>query len=267
MDDHQFEQWETFIRNTAEHFPYPLTPNIVLKIGDIASAVKEDNRRLRSNFLVRTGMIATVLILILLSVPSVRAAVINLMQVGVARIFYRESAPTPTLNGHSNQNSQVASTPTLVYTLRDMAGETTLEKAASQVPFQISIPTYPEGLEKPDHVYLPSVDREMIVFLWLEPDDNEQIMMSLMQLGSDVSIGKEVYYQVTETTVSNRPAIWIEEPHILWMDLETNQLFNAPIYIQSSVLIWQEEGITYRLETQTTLSEAIKTAESLVPLP
>jgi hypothetical protein len=33
------------------------------------------------------------------------------------------------------------------------------------------------------------------------------------------------------------------------------------------VLIWQEDGVTYRLETRSSRSDAIALAESLVPFP
>jgi hypothetical protein len=37
--------------------------------------------------------------------------------------------------------------------------------------------------------------------------------------------------------------------------------------IDGHVLIWEEDGITYRLETGVTLEEAVKIAESLQEMP
>jgi hypothetical protein len=48
-------------------------------------------------------------------------------------------------------------------------------------------------------------------------------------------------------------------------------LFNGDLQyrrmIDGQVLIWEGDGITYRLETDLSLEEAIRIAESLEPLP
>ncbi|MFN8428149.1 MAG: hypothetical protein U0X87_18070 [Anaerolineales bacterium] len=66
------------------------------------------------------------------------------------------------------------------------------------------------------------------------------------------------------TQVNGQRAYWGEGPYPLRMyngDLEFTRL------IEGHVLIWAVDNVTYRLETDSTLQEAIKVAESLRPIP
>jgi hypothetical protein len=38
------------------------------------------------------------------------------------------------------------------------------------------------------------------------------------------------------------------------------------IEIEANVLLWEQDGLTYRIETKTELEEAIKSAQSLQPI-
>jgi hypothetical protein len=38
---------------------------------------------------------------------------------------------------------------------------------------------------------------------------------------------------------------------------------NVPLVVEGNILIWEQGGITYRLETNLPLEEAVKIAESL----
>ena len=68
---------------------------------------------------------------------------------------------------------------------------------------------------------------------------------------------------IQETSVNGQRAIWAVGPYPLRLyngDLQFRRL------IDGHVLIWEEENITYRLETDLPLEEAIKIAESLEPI-
>jgi hypothetical protein len=54
--------------------------------------------------------------------------------------------------------------------------------------------------------------------------------------------------------------VWIEGAHPL--QFETGD-FDVQIIVDSNVLIWTEGAVTYRLEGQLSLDEAIQLAESL----
>ncbi len=68
---------------------------------------------------------------------------------------------------------------------------------------------------------------------------------------------------IEETEVNGQRAIWAVGPYPLRLsngDLDFTRL------IDGNVLIWADGGVTYRLETNQTLDEAIKIAESLEPI-
>ena len=68
---------------------------------------------------------------------------------------------------------------------------------------------------------------------------------------------------IQETTVSRQRAIWAIGPYPI-------RLYNGDLQfmrlIDGHVLIWADGDITYRLETDLGLEEAIKIAESLEPI-
>jgi hypothetical protein len=60
--------------------------------------------------------------------------------------------------------------------------------------------------------------------------------------------------------VNGRPALWTTGPYILRLrggDMDSRRL------IEGHVLIWEQGPLTYRLETDLELEEAVKIAESL----
>jgi hypothetical protein len=68
---------------------------------------------------------------------------------------------------------------------------------------------------------------------------------------------------VQETTVNGQRAVWAVGPYPLQFsngDLDFVRL------IDGHVLIWADGEVTYRLETNLDLEEAVKVAESLEPV-
>ena len=70
--------------------------------------------------------------------------------------------------------------------------------------------------------------------------------------------------QIQETTVNGQRAIWAIGPYpILYSNGDVDYDMRL---IDGHVLIWAEGNVTYRLETDLSLEEAIKIAESLEPI-
>jgi hypothetical protein len=65
---------------------------------------------------------------------------------------------------------------------------------------------------------------------------------------------------VEMTQVNKQPAVWAEGPYILNMKNGGAENYRL---IDGYVLIWEEGGLTYRLETDLSMEEAIRIAESL----
>ena len=271
VNEQPVDRWEARFRTTASALPYPSTP-------DVAGAVRrrlaaESARPAPRAFVARRPRLAwamaVVVLLVagLLAVPEVRAGIIQFLQVGAVRIFLVAPSPTPTSTVAPVSASTPAPTtatprptPPLVSSLLDLAGETTLEDARARFGFPITLPAYPSGLGPPDRVFLQNFGGPMVVLVWLDPAQPDRVRLSLHLLTCDVCATKGEPPVIQTTSVNGQPAVWTEGPYML-------QLSNGEIdlrrMIEGHVLIWADGPITYRLETELSLDEAVKIAESL----
>jgi hypothetical protein len=69
---------------------------------------------------------------------------------------------------------------------------------------------------------------------------------------------------VEETTVNGRPALWTEGPYLLQFRRDGHTVTEVQRLVEGHVLIWAEGEITYRLESDLPLEEAVRIAESLL---
>jgi hypothetical protein len=221
------------------------------------------------------GTLILVLLAGLLAVPSVRAAVIEFLQVGVIRIILPNPTPTPT----PTLSSISSSAPTLIPTrpprpsptpkdliaINELQGETTLEAAIQKASFTLRLPAYPENLGEPERVFVQDLGGTMVVMVWTEPENPEKAELVLYQIAPESWAGEKSRPRSLEhTQVNGREAVWAEGPYVLYLtdgDLDLRRL------IAGHTLIWEEDGITYRIEGPPSLSQAIKIAESLKPIP
>ncbi len=263
MNETEFEKQ---LRSIAAMMEYPHTPNIV---GSVMPHLRHSTR---PRFFYRTFAWSLTILLILLSslmlIPPARAAIIEFIQIGIVRIF---PAPvqSPALTTPESAVPVTATPgtplPSLITMLEDIAGGTTLANAQQMVGYSILLPIYPSDLGQPDRVFVQDSDGSMTVLVWLDAQQPEQIRLSLhfIPTGSWM-IGKGSPVIIQETAVNDQRAIWAVGPYPL-------KLYNGNIeftrLIDGHVLIWVDGDITYRLETELSLEEAVRIAESLQPVP
>jgi hypothetical protein len=138
-----------------------------------------------------------------------------------------------------------------------------LADAREETGFPVRLPAYPPDLGPPDRVFLQNPGGPMLVLVWLEPGQPDQVRLSLHQFGPGTFAQKFEPELVEETTVNGQRALWTEGPYLLQIlrngrvDLDLTRL------VSGHVLIWVEGDITYRLETDLPLEEAVRIAESL----
>ena len=271
------EHWERQLLETAQAFSYPPTPNLS---GAVRRRLELRARRrvplLRQRLAWATALVA-LLLSVLMAVPDVRAQILEFLQIGVIRIFQIEPTPstTPTASlparvppdptaGTPTGFPTRQPSPTPLTSLLNLAGETSLENAQRQAGFTLLLPAYPADLGQPDRVFLQHLNGEVVVLVWLDPGSPERIQLSLhLYSGAGNVTGEKVQPQVIqETTVDGHPAIWAEGPYVLKL---SNGDMDIIRLIEGHVLIWQAGGVTYRLESDLDLEEALKIAESLQP--
>ena len=269
MTDMEFENRLSSIANGME---YPPTPDIA---GSVMTRLRPSTRpRFISRKLAWSLSIVFVLISSLALIPPVRAAIIEFIQIGVVRIFPRSVEPTAEVIQTAIPETMPPLTatpgasippPSLIPLFENIAGETKLANAQQIANYPILLPTYPPELGQPNHVYVQDADGAMTILVWVDPLDPEDAVMSLHFIPEGSwAINKMGPVVIEETHVNGQRAVWAVGPYPLKMrngDLDVTRL------IDGHVLIWAEGDITYRLETDLDMEEAIKVAESLKPIP
>ena len=59
---------------------------------------------------------------------------------------------------------------TLLASILDLKGKTSLPAARARVDFPIRLPTYPPDLGSPDGVFLQDINGAVVVLVWLTPE-------------------------------------------------------------------------------------------------
>lgn len=286
MKDLQQDVFEKQLLDIAGSMEYPRTPDIAgavmrrlaqRRAAPEVEAAKggrgDGGFRFLSRRIALSVTILLVLCISLMLIPPARAAILEFIQIGVVRIFRTDPAPQAPLPPPTAQfpitELPLTATPSapsssLVPLLQNIAGETTLAEAQKKVKYPILLPAYPSDLGQPDYVFVQEVNGAMTVLVWADPDQRGHIRMSLhfVPAGS-WAIKKIEPTQIQETDVNGQRAIWAVGPYPLQM---SNGNFDIRRLVDGHVLIWTQGDITYRLETDASLKEAIKIAESLHPI-
>lgn len=288
----EFEYGDLELRLVAagRSIAYPSTPDITRAVLERITVQKPRPVRFKTT---RLGFALAVLLALLAglyAIPSVRAQVLEFLQIGIVRIFpltqtatstptFTPSRPveTPRIIGVTGgppvvtasktppPTPTIPSTPMPIASLLQLDGLTSLEEAAQRADFTIRLPAYPPDLGDPDRVYFQDLGGQMLVLVWFEQGDTNQIRLSLHEYfgKEDLSIEKGMVRLIQETTVNGWRAVWVEGPYRL--KLRNGQIELVRL-IEGKVLIWEEGGITYRLETNLPLEEAERIGESLRPI-
>lgn len=266
------------LQEIASQFPFPPTPDVARSVIDRLESRSRSGGRLRSAWVF--SAILVLLLAILFAVPSVRAEIIRFFQVGVVRIFPASATqtaipslpqtpltatpaslsqstrtPGPTVTPYTSQSEPIYS-----ITTSDLAGETTLEAARDSLPFPIKLPTYPSDLGAPDRVFLQE-NGQMVILVWTDPDNSESARLSLHEIAKgNIMVSKYQPIVVQETQVHGQYAVWAVGPYMVQL---TSGSYAFRRTVEGNTLIWEENEITYRLETDLSLEEAVKIGESL----
>jgi len=261
------QRFERLVQTLARQMDYPPTPDLVPRVD-----WKRYSRRvptwLPQRRVAWAGLILILILTLALAVPPVRAQIVQWIRVGAVIIFPRGAEPTPTptpvptTGTPSSVTPTPRPTPTNLPSLLNLSGETTLLEAYQRDILPIRIPEYPADLGEPDIVYIQEFwDTSGVILIWLEPEDPERVRLALFELTSNHLVFEKVRPRILEETrVGDTHAFWTEGPYILRF---RNGNIDYQRIVEGRALIWTEKGLTYRLETDLDLNEAVKIAESL----
>ena len=252
MTELELERFEESVTRTTRGFVYPRTP--VLRR---TTPIEMRRNGFSAAASLRLAMIVAVLALgvSLLAVPSVRAAVVRFLQIGVVRIEVVQPTPMAAPSPAPATTQTPTATPKPLADQLDLFGKTTLTNARAS-GLSINVPV---ALGQPDAVYLQDVGGSMAVLVWFDVAQPGKVRISL-QVFSDAAFVRKMSPKVLRTTrVKDREAAWVQGEHVLKVksgDYEVVQLVSA------NALIWTEGRQTYRLETSLTMDEAVRIAET-----
>ena len=257
------EPIESRLQALAKEFQYPSTPSVA---DAVMSRIRVPMNRPRiSRKLAWTLMTIIILFAGLMFVPPVRAAVLEFIQIGIVRIFPAPVATEAPTFEMPVTATLVSTSSSLIPLLEQMGGKTTLENAQQEIGVPIPLPTYPSDLGQPDRVFLQDAGGWMVILVWLDAQQPDHVQMSLHMIeAGSWTIDKYHPEVIQETRVNDLRAIWTVGDYPLLMRNGDAQFTRL---IHGHVLVWEENKITYRLETDLALDEAIQIAESLQALP
>jgi len=280
MNELEQELFEKRLLSIASGLDYPRTPDIA---GSVTARLRSETRprfRFASKAVAWSLTVILVLCSSLMLIPPARAAILEFIQIGIVRIFPGAVEPTPTSTSTPVSGVPRSVTPSsiapvtatvvpqasdLIPILDQIAGKTTLPNAQNRVDYSILLPTYPPDMGEPDYVFVQDAEGFMTILVWSDPQQTDKVLMSLHFIPAGSWAIDKVQPQVIDvTTVNGKRALWTIGPYPLRLyngELEFRRL------ITGHVLVWEEGDITYRIETDLSLGEAVKVAESLQPIP
>jgi hypothetical protein len=231
--------WETRVQNMAKTLPYPPTPDIAARL----------RRRRRVSVLRLAQVAVTVLIVLaaLLTVPEIRAGVIAFFRIGAVEVQVTTATPPARFGGGDLMPNSVISFP----------GATTLEDARQNFGYPVELPA---ALDAPDRVYMVQALKPILVLAWLEPNGGVDVSLHLLPPGT---YGLKMYEgELEETQVNGGRALWLPNPHMYMIQVGREQFKRREVLAHA--LVWEaDNGMTYRLETDRPLEEALAIAESI----
>lgn len=298
MSEHFDTEFEGLLRAAAEEYPYPPTPDIAAQVtGRLTAGPSAIRPRWAW-----AGLTATLLVAALaLAHPTARAAVFEVLQVGAVRILL--GAPTPpaqatdaepaagdapppaTLAGSApatqspagpsdlrsatpqpNDSPSVTPSPTRSLTstplpsILTLAEPVSLQQAERRAGFEVRLPGYPPELGPPSRVYLLELESPMVILVWEQPHGVGLSLHIIKERPGVFFWQKNQPRVIADTVVGRNRAYWVAGPYYLEIQGERRTL---RLLVEGNVLIWSDGELTYRLESDLEMDQAIRIAESL----
>ena len=256
-DDRDLERIEQLLRQAAADVreAYPPTPPIAASVRrQLQAHRRAPLGRPRLRLLFRAAAVALAAFVALLAIsPGVREAVARFFGLDTVRIQFVATPPAPTGRPTSQPTIQPVS---------ELAGQTSLADARAQARFAVRLPAYPAGLGQPIRAYFQDFEREFrgaqqVILVYPDFTLYEAEGVIYQKSVAEATV-------VEEVEVGGRPGLWLTgAAHIVQVRDASGELSLDFRRVEGSVLAWEADGITYRIETQLPLSEALKIAESM----
>lgn len=192
-------------------------------------------------------------LLVVVFVPPVRAAVLDLFRIGGVTV---REVPSPSGGAPTSTPDSPSPGPAGAVVVGS------LEEASQRVGFDVAAPS---GLGTPTSIAMAREGR-VVELTWGTGAGSTRLDV----FDGSLSFGylKSVWEAVTPTDVGGREGVWFAAPHLIeWTDRAGETVASAP-RVAGPTLVWVDRDrtgreITYRLEGPRTLEAATEIAESV----
>ncbi len=182
---------------------------------------------------------------VLLAVPQSRTALAEIFGLEHVRVS-EEPGPAGSLTPN-------------VPRVESFAVQTTLANARGLVDFTLRFPTYPGDIAGPDAVYSQRFEDDVVIIATYE-----EARFDLYQSRLQGSFFKTAA-SVIRVTIGGGAGLWVPEGghEASYLDVDEEEIAQSKRTVTRGTLLWEHDGVTYRLETELPRDEAIRVAESL----
>lgn len=274
---------EQALADLGPRLAYPAAPDLARSVR-ARLAAPPHRRRLPATLPLRRGLALAALVvlalagLVLVVSPAARSAVAERLGLRGVRIEYRSDTATPAATAAitpppagSGGPSPAGSSPGARLGLGERV---TLDAARRRVPFAVPVPTLAE-LGDPDEVYVDGGPAGGMVSLVYQPraalpeaaGSGAGLLVTVFR--GDLNpglIGKSVGRGTTlaQVTVNGARGFWLEgAPHVFLYMPPGGDIREERIRLAANVLLWERDGVTYRIESALGREAAVRIAESM----
>jgi hypothetical protein len=260
---------EDALRRLAMQNDYPPTPDLASAVRGrllvaprprrwFADLVWAERRAFAVAIAALTLLVA--LVSVLAFSPDVRTAIADRLGLHGLRITTEQVTVTPA--------------PSPVGEYLRLGNRVTLEEAQRRVPFPIRLPDA-DGLGAPDEIYIsyPPVGGQVALIYTPRPGlpaaANTGVGLLITEFKGDLEGGTFTKgvggnTSLMPVTVNGTQGYWIEgEPHVFFYTDSTGIVYGETVRLVGKALVWEQDGVTLRLEADVSKEEALRIAESL----
>lgn len=205
----------------------------------------------------KAAVAALAALVVILAVPVGRQAIADLLGVAGIEVAFTDQA-------HDTDSIQL-----------DLGEPVSLQDTTERSTFPISLPALAE-VGTPTAIYLEEGPPTVVHATWEAGPDLPEVavtgiglLLTQFESGTEQTVfSKELSdsTSVEVTAVGDDPALWIEgAPHQLTYRPANGIQTREVSRLAANVLIWESNGITYRLESDIDLQPALRIAQALSP--
>ncbi len=241
---------DQLLRETAASVEYPETPDRTAAIRARIEASRRGTRfasMLSQRQLVAVAATLALAALAALATPGVRAAVLRFFHIGGVRVERVEHLPAVPLSTPLQLGQRVP-----------------LQDAQRRVDFRVREPKLHEAPTVYVHARTPRGGQ--ISFLVGTPARPRLLLTEFRGSGTRIYANKIVGpgTRVELLRVNGASGMWISgKPHAFHFIDRNGDIDVQPLRLAANTLLWEEDGITYRLEARVAKREALKIAATL----